>query len=142
MPSRADKYIFPSGVALVGGLLIVAPLFLKAPADYATFAAKDTLQQSETINRDRITQRKTTADLIRETGILPEGRSLKLIDYDNSNKRPKLRKQTLQHYLADEVVFVYDRSNICAGRIENRTFIWKGDNSTACENAPVMNSDN
>lgn len=142
MSSRADKYIFPTAVAGLGGLLIIAPLFIQVPSEYATFAVKKQLASSEEINRDRIQQRKTTADLIQKTGLLPEGRSLRLIDYDNSSKRPRIKIQTLQHYLADEVVFVYDRSNICAGRIQDRKFTWKGDSSTACKNAPVINSDN
>lgn len=141
MSSRADKYIFPSTVAAIGGVLILAPLFLQMPSEYATFTVKKQLADSEEINRDRIRQRKTTAELLQKTGLLPEGRSLRLIDYDNSKIRPRLKKQTLQNYLADEVVFVYDRNNICTGRIENRKFIWKGDLSTACRNAPVINSD-
>ncbi|MBW4571193.1 MAG: hypothetical protein KME31_25215 [Tolypothrix carrinoi HA7290-LM1] len=141
MSSRADKYIFPTAVAGLGGALIVAPLFIQVPSEYATFATKKQLAESEEIQRDRIQQRKTTAELIQKTGLLPEGKTLRLIDYDNSTKRPRMKNQTLQHYLADEVVFVYDRSNICAGRIQNRKFIWKGDTSTACKNAPVINSD-
>lgn len=140
--SRADKYIFPTAVAAVGGILIIAPLFLQMPSEYATFATKKQLTASEEVNRDRIAQRKTTAELIEKTGLLPEGKTLRLIDYDNGTKRPKVRKQTLQHYLADEVIFVYDRSNICAGKIANRKFIWKGDSSIACKNAPVIDSDN
>ncbi|MGI8502181.1 MAG: hypothetical protein ACR2LR_13755 [Hassallia sp.] len=142
MSSRADKYIFPTAVAFLGGALIVAPLFLVMPSEYTTFATKKQLAVSEEIQRSRIQQRKTTAELIQKTGLLPEGRSVRLIDYDNSDKRPRLKNQTLQHYLADEVVFVYDRSNICAGRIQDRKFIWKGDSSTACSQAPVINSDN
>lgn len=142
MSSRADKYIFPTAVAGVGGALIIAPLFIQVPSEYATFATKKQLADSEAINRDRIQQRKTTAELIEKTGLLPEGKSLRLIDYDNSSKRPRIKSQTLQHYLADEVVFVYDRSNICAGKIANRKFTWKGDSSTACKDAPVINSDN
>jgi hypothetical protein len=142
MSTRADKYIFPTAVAGLGGLLIIAPLFIQVPSEYATFATKKQLAESEAINRDRIAQRKITADLIQKTGLLPEGKSLRLIDYDNSTKRPRIKNQTLQHYLADEVVFVYDRSNICAGRIANRKFTWKGDSSTACKDAPVINSDN
>ena len=141
MLSRADKYIFPTAVAALGGVLIVAPLFIQVPSEYATFATKKQLASSEEIQRSRIQQRKTTAELIEKTGLLPSGKTLRLIDYDNSTKRPRMKNQTLQHYLADEVIFVYDRSNICAGRIENRKFIWKGDTSTACKNAPVINSD-
>lgn len=142
MSSRADKYIFPTAVAGLGGLLIIAPLFLQMPNEYATFATKKQLAASEEVNRDRIAQRKTTADLIQKTGLLPEGKTIRLIDYDNGTKRPRIKSKTLQHYLADELVFVYDRSNICAGRIANRKFIWKGDSSTACKDAPVINSDN
>ena len=142
MSTRADKYIFPTGVAALGGVLILAPLFLQVPSEYATFTTKKKLAASEEINRSRIQQRKTTAELIQKTGLLPEGKTLRLIDYDNSTKRPRIKNQTLQHYLADEIVFVYDRSNICAGRIENRKFIWKGDSSAACTQAPVINSDN
>jgi len=142
MSSRADKYIFPTSVAGLGGLMIIAPLFIQVPSEYATFATKKQLAESEEIQRSRIAQRKTTADLIQKTGLLPEGRSVRLTDYDNSKKRPRIKSQTLQHYLASEVVFVYDRSNICAGRIQDRKFIWKGDTSTACKNAPVINSDN
>ncbi|MUG97989.1 hypothetical protein F7734_39045 [Scytonema sp. UIC 10036] len=139
--SRADKYFLPTGISLIGGLLIIAPLFLKIPSDYATFVAKDTLNKSETINRDRIAQRKATADLIKKTGLLPFGRTLRIIDYDDGHKPPKLTRQTLQHYLADEVVFVYDRSSTCIGKIQNRRFIWKRDSSTVCNDAPVINSD-
>ncbi|GAX46178.1 hypothetical protein NIES4075_71990 [Tolypothrix sp. NIES-4075] len=142
MSSRADKYIFPTSVAALGGALIVAPLFIQVPSEYATFATKKQLASSEEIQRDRIQQRKTTAELIQKTGLLPEGKTLRLIDYDNGTKRPRIKSQTLQHYLADEIVFVYDRSNICAGRIQDRKFVWKGDSSTACKNAPVINSDN
>ena len=142
MSSRADKYIFSTSVAALGGVLIVAPLFLQMPSEYATFATKKQLAASEEVNRDRIAQRKTTAQLIEKTGLLPEGKTLRLIDYDNGTKRPRIKSQTLQHYLADEVIFVYDRSNICAGRIANRKFTWKGDSSTACKDAPVINSDN
>ena len=142
MSSRADKYILPSSIAVIGGALILAPLFLQMPSEYTTYATKKQLAVSEEINRDRIQQRKTTADLIQKTGLLPEGRSLRLIDYDNSTTRPRLKKQTLQNYLADELIFVYDCSNICAGRIQNRKFTWKGDSSAACKNAPVINSDN
>lgn len=142
MTSRADKYIFPTTIAAVGGFLIIAPLFLQMPSEYATYATKKELAASEEVNRDRIVQRKTTAELIQKTGLLPEGKSLRLIDYDNGIKRPKVRNKTLQHYLADEIVFVYDRNNVCAGRIANRKFTWKGDSSTACKDAPVINSDN
>lgn len=142
MSSRADKYIFPTSVAALGGVLIISPLFLQMPSEYATFATKKQLAASEEVNRDRIEQRKTTAELIQKTGLLPEGKTLRLIDYDNGTKRPKVRSKTLQHYLADEVVFVYDRNNVCAGKIENRKFTWKGDLSAACKNAPVINSDN
>lgn len=142
MSSRSDKYIFPTAVAGLGGALIAAPLFIQVPSEYTTFATKKQLAASEEVNRDRIQQRKITADLIQKTGLLPEGKTLRLIDYDNSTKRPRIKNQTLQHYLADEVIFVYDRSNICAGRIQDRKFIWKGDSSTACSQAPVINSDN
>ncbi|MBD2773330.1 hypothetical protein [Iningainema tapete] len=139
--SRADKYLFPTGISLFGGLLIAAPLFLKVPSDYTTFAVKDSLQQSEEINRERINQRKETADLIRKTGLLPEGRTLRIVDYDDGIKPPKLKRQILQSYLADQVLFVYDRSNICIGKIENRRFIWKRKTNAACNNAPVINED-
>ena len=142
MPNRADKYILPTAIAGFGGVLILAPLFLQVPSNYATFSAKKQLAQSEEINRDRIQQRKTTAVLIQKNGLLPEGRSLRLIDYDNGRKRPKVKSQTLQHYLEDEVVFVYDRNNVCAGKIANRKFTWKGDSLTACTDAPVINDNN
>lgn len=142
MPTRTDKYFLPTAIAFFGGVLIVLPLFVQAPSDYVTFLTKKQLAQSEAINRDRIVQRKTTATLIEKTGLLPEGKTLRLIDYDNGIKRPKIRNQTLQHYLADEVIFVYDRSNICTGKIANRKFMWKGDSSNACIDAPVINDTN
>jgi len=95
MPNRADKYILPTAIAGFGGVLIFAPLFLQVPSNYATFSAKKELAQSEEINRDRIQQRKTTASLIQATGLLPKGKTLRLIDYDNGTKRPKLKSQTL-----------------------------------------------
>lgn len=140
--SRADKYLLPTGVAAFGGLLIIAPLFLKAPSDYATFAAKDSVKQSEEVNRDRIQQRKQTAELIRKTGLLPEGSTLRIVDYDDGAKPPKIKRQILQSYLADQVLYVYDRSNTCIGKIENRQFIWKRKSTDACNNAPVISEDN
>lgn len=142
MPSRTDKYTVPTIISGIGGLLIIAPLFFQVPANYATFQVKQQVAASEEVNRDRIAQRKKTAELIQKTGLLPEGRSYRLIDYDDSNKRPRVKSKSLQAYLADEVVHVYDRSNVCIGVIKNRKFTWKGDSKTACNGAPQINSDN
>jgi hypothetical protein len=140
--SRADKYILPSGVAFLGSALIIAPLFLKAPSDYATYTARETLEQSETINRARIKQRKQTADVIRQTGVLPEGRILTIVGYvDNEKRPPGLKPKTLNRYFPDQIVHVFDESGVCVGLIQNREFVWNRQNASACKNAPVVTSD-
>ncbi len=140
--SRADKYILPSGVAFLGGLFVIAPLFLKAPSDYATYTAREALEQTEEINRDRIKQRKQTADVIRQTGVLPEGRTLTIVGYvDNAQRPPGLKQRTLNRYLPDQVIHVFDESGICIGKIQNRKFIWNRQDASACDNAPVISLD-
>lgn len=140
--SRADKYILPSGVAFLGGVFILAPLFLKAPSDYATYTARKTLEQSEVTNRDRIKQRKQTADVIRQTGVLPEGRTLTIVGYvDNDQRPPGVKPKTLNRYLPDQVVHVFDESGVCVGVIQNRQFVWNRQNASACKNAPVISSE-
>lgn len=139
MGSRSDKYMVGSGIAFLGGVVIIAPLFLKAPSDYATYTARESLEQSEEINRNRIQQRKKTADVIKATGVLPEGRTLTITGYvDNNQRPPGLKRKTLNRYLLDQIVHVYDESGRCIGKIENREFLWYRQDASACDNAPVI----
>jgi hypothetical protein len=147
MSSRPNKYQKQATLGLVGLLLAASPLFIKLPSQFQAFNAntqletetakqKAQVESSEDLERTRIQQKKQTADQLKQTGILPTGKKLKIRKYyDNSKWNPK---PDVTGFLEDEIVYVYDSSGVCIGKIQARKWLWKHFYKNVCKNAPVQ----
>ncbi len=114
-------------------------MLLQVPADYQKFETKRRTSDSEDINRARIKERKETANLLQKTGLLREGKTLTIRDYeDDSKEKPGISNRTLLSYLEDEEVYVYDFKRMCIGKIKSRRFYWKHHYKGICDNAPTV----
>lgn len=124
-----NKYQAQFGLILVGSALIASPLFLRLPSQFQAFntttqldrevaQARAEVKASEDIERERIEQKKETADTLKKTGVLPTGQKLKIRRYyDNPKKDPK---PDVTGFLAEETVFV--SSNAAALELK----LWQG----------------
>ncbi|MEA5574171.1 hypothetical protein [Calothrix sp. UHCC 0171] len=142
-----NKYQLQASLGLFSLFLTASPLFLKLPAQYQAFNKNSEMEvdaaiafsktrTSEQIERERIQQRKETADTLQRTGILPTHQKLKIRRYfDNPKRNPN---PDITGYLEDETVFVYDSAGICIGRIESRQWYWKHWYKNACDNSPAQ----
>jgi hypothetical protein len=142
-----NKYQLQASLGLISLCLTASPLFLKLPAQYQAFNKNSEMEvdaaiaysktrTSEQIERERIQERKETADTLQRTGILPTHQKLKIRRYfDNPKRNPN---PDITGYLEDETVFVYDSAGICIGRIENRQWYWKHWYKNACDNSPTQ----
>lgn len=140
-----NKYQAQFGLILVGSVLVASPLFLRLPSQFQAFKtttqlarevaqARAEVKASEDIERERIEQRKETADTLKRTGVLPTGQKLKIrLYYDNPKKDPK---PDVTGFLAEETVFVYDSAGVCVGRIQGRKWLWKKYFPYVCNNPP------
>lgn len=141
-----NKYQLQASLGLISLFLTASPLFLKLPAQYQAFNKNSEMEvdaaiafsktrTSEQIERERIQQRKETADTLQRTGILPTHQKLKIRRYfDNPKRNPN---PDTTGYLEDETVYVYDSAGICIGRIENRQWFWKYWYKSACNDSPA-----
>jgi hypothetical protein len=138
--SRADKYM-PAALAGFAGLAMIgSPLFLNLGPQYEEYSTTNQLNSSEKLNRAEIVERKKTADLIKKTGLEVQGKTLRVVDYtDNPDKPPYMKPGVLRTYLKSQQVWVYDERGICVGKIENKKFTWKQNNSKVCEGIPTLN---
>jgi hypothetical protein len=142
-----NKYQLQASLGLISLCLTASPLFLKLPAQYQAFNKNSEMEvdaaiaysktrTSEQIERERISQRKETADTLQRTGILPTHQKLKIRRYlDNPQRNPN---PDITGYLEDETVYVYDSAGICIGRIENRQWFWKHWYKNACNYSPTQ----
>jgi hypothetical protein len=84
-----NKYQLQASLGLISLCLTASPLFLKLPAQYQAFNKNSEMEvdaaiafsktrNSEQIERERIEQRKETADTLQRTGILPTHQKLKI----------------------------------------------------------------
>jgi hypothetical protein len=138
--SRADKYMPPALAGFAGLAMIASPLFLNLGPQYQEYSTTNQLNSSEKVNRQEIIERKKTADLIKKTGLEVQGKTLRVVDYiDNPDKPPYMKPGVLRTYLKSQQVWVYDERGICVGKIENKKFTWKRDNSKVCEGIPTLN---
>jgi hypothetical protein len=142
-----NKYQLQASLGLFSLFLTASPLFLKLPAQYQAFNKNSEMEvdaaiaysktrTSEQIERERIQERKETADTLQRTGILPTHQKLKIRRYfDNPKRNPN---PDITGYLEDETVYVYDSAGICIGRIENRQWYWKHWYKNTCDNSPAQ----
>ncbi|NEU76705.1 hypothetical protein PI95_030405 [Hassallia byssoidea VB512170] len=129
-------------VSALGLGLLFLPQFISVRQNLVQAAAESEILTTENINRDRIKQRAQTAALMRKSGLLPEGKTLTILDYvDNPKRPPGIAKKRLNAYLSDEVVHVYDETRTCIGVIKNRQFLWKREHAATCVDAPVINTE-
>lgn len=129
-----SKYQKQATLGLLGLLCIASPLFLRLPFQFQKYYAQQQIDQSESKERYRISQRKQTADKLASAGVVPNGQKLKIRNYlDDSNFDPK---PETTGWLEDEIVFVYDSANVCIGRIEKRKWLWKHYYQNVCKNLP------
>lgn len=134
--SRPNKYQAQASLGIAGLFLIATPLFIKLPSQFYTFNSTTEIEVSENIERARIEQKKQTADLRKETGVLPTGTTLTIRDYFDT---PKWNPNPITTpFLEDEIVFVYDSAGICIGKIQKRKWLWKHFYKNICNNAPVQ----
>jgi hypothetical protein len=139
MSSRADKYMPAALMGFAGLAFIASPLFLNVGFQYQEYSTNNQLKSSENANRQEIIERKKTADLIKKTGLEVQGKTLRIVDYtDNPDQPPYMKLSVLRAYLESQKVWVYDVSGVCVGKIEKRKFMWKHDNSKACEGIPTL----
>jgi hypothetical protein len=144
-----NRYAKQAMLGLLGISLICSPFFFKLPAQFSVFnfsnqietetkKAKAEIEGSEQVEIVKIEQRKTTADALKKAGVMPSGNRLKIRRYyDNSKHDPK---PETSGFLAAELVYVYDSSGVCIGRIQNKKWLWKYYFTYACDNAQVHRS--
>lgn len=130
------KYKKQASLGLLGLALIASPLLIKLPFQLHTFTANTTLQESENIERNRVTERANTANLINDLGVMPSYRKLRMLGYlDNPKRNPR---PDTSNYLEDEMVYVYDSAGKCIGMIQERKWQWKYKHKNICGNAPDL----
>ncbi|MBD2302867.1 hypothetical protein [Nostoc sp. FACHB-190] len=129
------KYQKQALLGLLGLGLIISPWLSQLPAQFKTYNSGITIRESEELERIKAEQRAATADKINELGVMPSFKKLRINDYLNS-KRFNPRPNTTG-YLEDEIVFVYDSTGKCVGRIEQRQWKWKYRFKNACKNSPL-----
>ncbi|WP_253274445.1 hypothetical protein [Nostoc sp. PCC 7107] len=118
-------------LGFVGLACISFPLLAKLPGQIQAFKAIHQVQTSEQIERERLQERKLTADKLLETGILPTTQKLKVRQYLDSKKIDP--KPDTTGWLEDEVIYVYDSGGTCIGKIANRRWLWKHKFKNACK---------
>ncbi|MBD2472274.1 hypothetical protein [Nostoc sp. FACHB-145] len=135
------KYQKQALLGLLGMGLIISPWLSQLPAQFKTYNSGITIRESEELERIKAEQRAATADKINELGVMPSFRKLRISDYlDSSRFNPR---PNTTGYLEDEIVFVYDSTGLCIGRIEQRQWKWKYRFKNSCKNSPVyQNSSN
>ena len=141
-----NRYQKQATLGLIGLGIIVSPLLFRLPFQFQSFGSTAQLEadtatskakvaNSEELERARIEQKKETADTLKRTGVLPSGSKLKVRNYyDTNNHDPK---PSATGYLADELVYVYDSTGVCIGRIQNRKWLWKYYYTYACQGNPA-----
>lgn len=103
-----NSYQAPATLGLLGLLCVASPLVFKLPAQFRTFNASTQmqtamtleqayLQSKEELQRNRIQQRKETADTLEKAGVLPNGQKLKIRGYTDD---PQEESATRNHWLA------------------------------------------
>jgi len=118
--------------------LIASPWISKLPAQFQTYNTATTIQQSEELERIKAEQRAATSQKINELGVSPSFSKLRIRNYLDTPKRNPRPDTT--GYLEDELVFVYDSTGRCIGRIEERQWKWKYRVGGACNNSPTFSS--
>ncbi len=127
-PRRYQKQAL---TGLVGIGLIALPFFVKIPGQFTAFNAANQLETDEKIERQRIAERKKTADKLNEAGVMPEAEVLKILRYYDTPKRDPKPETT--GYLADQTVIVVDSAGRCIGRIRNKKWEWKHYYTGVCQ---------
>ncbi len=141
-----NRYAKQALLGLAGLSLIAIPLLFKLPTQFSLFdwnnqleaetkKEKAEIESSEDIERTKIQQRRTTADTLNKAGVMPSGNKLKIRKYyDNPKHDPKPETTA---YLASDLIYIYDSSGKCIGRIQNRKWLWKYYFTYACNDVPV-----
>lgn len=137
------KQIF---LGMFAGAILITPVLLQLPGQVSAFItdaflkaeaeiAQSELTTSEQQQRNRISEKRKTADSLYSAGILPSATKLKIRRYlDNPKRDPK---PDTTGWLSDEVVFVYDSAGVCIGRIQDRQWKWKHHVENACDGLPT-----
>lgn len=145
-----DKYQAQATLGILGMAIAALPMFVKLPSQFQAYNAVEELQTavalaqartkaSEDVERNRIEQRKQTSDALHDAGVLPSGQKLKIRNYLYDSKVDPDPDTT--GYLADDLVYVYDSSGSCIGRIYHRKWQfkpWFEEHQDICSNAPAM----
>lgn len=130
--------LFGVGVCVLPAVLPLVPKIqnyavtqrLKAEAELQA----ETLRNKEELKRIRITERAKTSEELFSKGIAPNTSTLRIRRYfDNPKQDPK---PDTTGWGADEVVYVYDSSGLCIGRIESEKWLWKHRIKNACNGRP------
>ena len=129
------KYQKQAMLGLLGMGLIASPWLSQLPAQFKTYSHGITIRESEEIERIKAEQRAETADKINSLGVTPSFSKLRIRNYLDSKKRNPRPDTT--GYLEDELVFVYDSTGRCIGRIEERQWKWKYRFRGACNDSPL-----
>lgn len=130
-------------LGLIGVALIVAPLLIKLPGDFAAFNLRSDLalksskiKADEDLERFKISQRKQSADALNKSGLIPGGDKLKIRNYFyNPLHDPK---PEVSGFLDSDWVWVYDSSGQCIGLISERRWKWRKYYPPICNKAPAM----
>ncbi|BAT56938.1 hypothetical protein NOS3756_59500 (plasmid) [Nostoc sp. NIES-3756] len=133
------KYQKQALLGLFGMGLIASPWLSKLPAQFNTYNTATTIQQSEELERIKAEERAATSQKINELGVSPSFKKLRMQNYLDTPKRNPRPNTT--GYLEDELIFVYDSTGMCIGRIEERQWKWKYRFKGACNDSPLYFDD-
>ncbi|MBD2770659.1 hypothetical protein [Iningainema tapete] len=95
--------------------------------------AENLLTQEE-LERSRILERAKTSEQLYKSGLAPNSSKLRVRRYFDTPKHDP--KPDTTGWGVDEVVYVYDSSGKCIGRIENNQWYWKHRYQNACNGRP------
>ncbi|MEJ1932145.1 hypothetical protein WDZ92_18060 [Nostoc sp. NIES-2111] len=133
------KYQKQALLGLFGMSLIASPWLSKLPAQFNTYNTATTIQQSEELERIKAEERAATSQKINELGVSPSFKKLRMQNYLDTHSRNPRPNTT--GYLEDELIFVYDSTGMCIGRIEERQWKWKYRFKGACNDSPLYSDD-
>jgi hypothetical protein len=117
-------------LGLVGIAHTAIPTAMPLIPKIATYAASERLKAEEELRRTTITERAKTSEALYQAGVAPTATTLRIRRYiDNPKRDPK---PDTTGYGALELVYVYDSTGMCIGKIEQNQWYWVHKHNDAC----------
>ena len=117
-------------LGLAGIAVCAIPMLLPLIPKITTYAQSERLKAEEELQRATIAERAKTSEALYQAGIAPTATRLRIRRYiDTSSRDPK---PDTTGYGASELVYVYDSTGVCIGKIEQNQWYWVHKHNDAC----------